>query len=254
MPAVSTPPDSADPHDAVFGQSLKREPRLSDKVASMVRQAIIARGLLPGTPLPSERDLGEQFGVSRTVVREAVRALTAQGIVEVRSGSGLRVAAVDESTVSDSLMWFIRGGQLEYPRVHEVRRTVEVEMAGLAAKRRTEEQLAELRNAHKEFTRAVNNVEEAALADLAFHAVIARATGNDLFSVILASISGALMEIRRKNLAAGSGQSTVEEHEAVLEQIAARKPAAARKAMAAHLDAVRELWEADQVDLPATAS
>ena len=57
----------------------------------MMRQTIVSRGLVPGTPLPSERELGEQFGVSRTVIREAVRALAAKGIVEVRSGSGLRV-------------------------------------------------------------------------------------------------------------------------------------------------------------------
>jgi GntR family transcriptional repressor for pyruvate dehydrogenase complex len=197
MPSVTTPPDSAAGSQEAFGQALKREPRLSDKVAEMMRQAIITRGLLPGTPLPSERDLGEQFGVSRTVVREAVRALTAQGIVEVRSGSGLRVAAVDETTASESLEWFIRGGRLEYPQVHEVRRTVEVEMAGLAASRRTDEQLENLRAAHNRFVAAANDVEEAAVADLAFHAMTARATGNDLFSVILASLRGALIEIRR---------------------------------------------------------
>src|SRR5919201_3639824 len=132
----------------LFGP-VTREPRLSDKVAEMMRQTILSRQLSPGTPLPSERELGEQFGVSRTVIREAVRALAAKGIVEVRTGSGLRVASVDEATALESLTWYIRGGQIEYSDVHEVRSAIEVEMAGLAAERRTEDQLRALQEAHK---------------------------------------------------------------------------------------------------------
>jgi GntR family transcriptional repressor for pyruvate dehydrogenase complex len=231
--------------ELLFGEAVRREPRLSDKVAEMMRHTIISRGLLPGTPLPSERDLGDRFGVSRTVIREAVRALAAKGIVEVRTGSGLRVAAVDESTVSDSLMWFIRGGQLEYGRVHEVRRTVEVEMAALAASRRSQEELVALRAGHERFTSVVDDVEQAAQADLDFHALIARATQNELFSVILASIGSALIEIRRDNLAHGSGERTVQEHSAILEAIAGQDADAAREAMAVHLDGVRQIWEAE---------
>ena len=190
-----------------FGEAVTREPRLSDKIAEMMRQAIIARGLTAGTPLPSERELGEQFGVSRTVVREAVRALVAKGIVEVRSGSGLRVAAVDEDTVSESLTWYIRGGSLEYEQVHEIRSMIEVQMAGLAAERRTEEQLILLREAHEQLKSVIGDFEAAALADLVFHDLIARATQNDLFAVILGSIANALIEVRRETLAGGSGDT-----------------------------------------------
>ncbi len=70
-----------------------REPRLSDKVAELLLETILSPGLQPGDRLPSERELGEQFGVSRTVIREAVRALAAKGVINVRTGSGLRVAA-----------------------------------------------------------------------------------------------------------------------------------------------------------------
>ena len=87
---------------ALFGQ-VAREPRLSDKVADMMLETILSKRLEVGDKLPSERELGEQFGVSRTVVREAVRALVAKGVIEVRSGSGLRVAAVDAAAVSESI-------------------------------------------------------------------------------------------------------------------------------------------------------
>ncbi len=118
-----------------------REPRLSDKVAELLLETIFRRGLQPGDRLPSERELGEQFGVSRTVVREAVRELAAKGLIEVRTGSGLRVAAVDAAAVSESMSLYLRGGSVDFARVHEVRRLLEVEIAGLSAERATAEQI-----------------------------------------------------------------------------------------------------------------
>jgi GntR family transcriptional repressor for pyruvate dehydrogenase complex len=233
-----------------FGR-ITREPRLSDKVADMMRQTIVSRELAPGTPLPSERELGEQFGVSRTVIREAVRALAAKGIVEVRSGSGLRVASVDEATALESLSWFIRGGGLEYPKVHEVRSTIEVEMAGLAAERRTEEQLEALRDCHRRFEAVIGDIGEATAIDVEFHGLIARATQNDLFSVLLGSIGDALIEIRRDTLASGSGRDTIDAHARILDRIAVRDAEGARTAMREHLDTVERFWEQsvrDRVD------
>jgi GntR family transcriptional repressor for pyruvate dehydrogenase complex len=226
----------------LFGP-VTREPRLSDKVANLMYQTILARQLPPGTPLPSERELGEQFGVSRTVIREAVRALAAKGIVEVRSGSGLRVASVDETTALESLSWFIRGGQLEYEKVHEVRATIEVEMAGLAAQRRTEGQLQALRTCHTQFESVIDNVTQATTKDIEFHGLIARATQNDLFPVLLGSIGDALIGVREETLARGSGQETIEAHARILDRIAAGDPDGARAAMRDHLETVEQLWE-----------
>jgi GntR family transcriptional regulator, transcriptional repressor for pyruvate dehydrogenase complex len=234
--------DLTAPSVDLFGP-VTREARLSDKVAEMMRQTILSRQLPPGTPLPSERELGEQFGVSRTVIREAVRALAAKGIVEVRSGSGLRVASVDEATALESLSWFIRGGQLEYEKVHEVRSTIEVEMAGLAAQRRTEEQLEAMRACHAHFTSVVDDVSQATAVDVEFHGLIARATQNDLFSMLLGSIGDALIEVRQETLAHGSGQETIEAHARILDRIAASDPEGARAAMRAHLETVERLWE-----------
>ena len=224
---------------------IAREPRLSDKVADMMLETILLQQLSPGTPLPSERELGEQFGVSRTVIREAVRALGAKGVVNVRSGSGLRVAAVDQSRVSESLSWFIHGGQMEYPKVHEIRTMVEVEMAGLAAERRTDEELAGMQAIHDRFAEAADtDVDASATLDLDFHAAIALATQNELFSVILTPIGGALIQVRRGNLSAGAARPTVEEHAAILRAIERKQQRAARKAMRDHLDRVAALWNA----------
>jgi GntR family transcriptional repressor for pyruvate dehydrogenase complex len=221
---------------------VEREPRLSDKVADLLLETIVARRLAPGERLPSERELGEQFGVSRTVIREAVRALAAKGVIDVRTGSGLRVAAVDSSTVSESMSLFLRGSStLDYPKVHEVRAMLEVEVAGLAAVRATEEDVAQMRKTC-ELMEAEEGVDAASVHDVEFHRAIARATHNELHLLLLDSIGDAQIEIRRENLAGGSRADTIASHREILDRIAAHDPEGARAAMRAHLENVEQHW------------
>ena len=219
-----------------------REPRLSDKVADLLLETIVVHRLEPGERLPSERELGEQFGVSRTVIREAVRALAAKGVIDVRTGSGLRVSAVHPSTVSESMSLFLRASStLDYPRVHEVRAMLEVEVAGLAALRATDEDIAEMREICARME-AEEDVEAASLHDVEFHRAIARGTHNELHLLLLDSIGDALLEIRRENLAGGSGPDTIASHRVILARIAAHDPDGARDAMRAHLENVEQHW------------
>jgi GntR family transcriptional repressor for pyruvate dehydrogenase complex len=235
--SISSPDDRA----ALFEQ-VAREPRLSDKVAEMMLATILSNRLQVGDRLPSERELGEQFGVSRTVVREAVRALVAKGVIEVRSGSGLRVAAVDAAAVSESMSLYLRGASVNFEKVHEVRALLEVHIAGAAAERATEEDLARLRAVHERMQHEVEDVEAAARDDLEFHRVIAAATQNDLYLLLMDSIGTALIDIRRENLGSGSTPLTLGQHQEILERITARDPAGARTAMAAHLEGVAAWW------------
>ena len=221
---------------------IRREPRLSDRVAALLLDTIVARGLQPGDRLPSERELGEQFGVSRTVIREAVRALAAKGVIEVRTGSGLRVAAVDASAVSESIGLYLRGGTVDYPKVHEVRRLLEVEIAGLASKRATDADIARMRKLCEQMEAALDDVERASRLDLAFHRAIAGSTSNELYLLLLDSIGEALLEIRRENLKSGAAPQTVQAHREIVDRIAARDAAGARRAMAQHLDHVARHW------------
>lgn len=233
-------------------QQVPREPRLSDKVAEMMLETILSRKLQVGDRLPSERELGEQFNVSRTVVREAVRALVAKGVIEVRSGSGLRVAAVDAAAVSESMSLYLRGATLDFEKVHEVRALLEVHIAGVAAERATDEDIARLRDVHQRMQQEAGDVESAARDDLEFHRTIARATQNDLYLLLMDSIGSALIDIRRENLGSGSTPTTLSQHAAVLERIAAHDPGGARKAMAAHLEGVARWWR-EHARNPATA-
>jgi GntR family transcriptional repressor for pyruvate dehydrogenase complex len=235
-------------------EQVVREPRLADKVAGMMLETILARGLRPGNRLPSERELGEQFGVSRTVIREAVRSLAAKGVIEVRSGSGLRVAAVDAANVTESMRLFLRhSSDLDYPKVHEVRTILEVEIARLAAERATDGDIALLTEVCERMEAAIDDVEAAALLDVEFHRAIARSTHNELFLVLLDAIGDALLEIRRENLTVGSGAETVALHRRVLERIAAHDPEGARAAMKEHLASVQKFWRQGAVAAPGAA-
>jgi len=215
-------------------------------------ETILSRRLQVGDRLPSERELGEQFNVSRTVIREAVRALVAKGVIEVRSGSGLRVAAVDAAAVSESMSLYLRGATLDFEKVHEVRALLEVHHAGAAAERATGDDIARLRAVHERMQREADDVESAARDDLEFHRLIALATQNELYLLLMDSIGSALIDIRRENLGSGSTPTTLSQHEAVLDRIAARDPDGARIAMAAHLEGVAHWWREHAVS-PAPA-
>jgi GntR family transcriptional regulator, transcriptional repressor for pyruvate dehydrogenase complex len=240
-PSAAT--ETAEALEPALFEPVAREPRLSDKVAAMMLETILSKRLDVGDRLPSERELGEQFGVSRTVVREAVRELVAKGVIEVRSGSGLRVAAVDASTVRDSMLLFLRGGTVDFENVHEVRTLLEVHISGLAAERAEDEDVEALRAVHERMQEETD-VEAAARDDLEFHRLIARATQNDLYLVLLDSIGASLIDIRRENLGSGSAPATLEQHARILDAITAREPDGARAAMAAHLDGVASWWRA----------
>ena len=230
--------------EPVFAR-IEREPRLSDKVAGLLLEAITDQGLEPGARLPSERELGDQFGVSRTVVREAVRALAAKGVIEVRTGSGLRVSAVGPSAVSESIGLYLRGGALDYPKVHEVRKLLEIEIAGLAAERARDEDVARMSDicTRMEDAVAADDVEQASRLDLEFHRELARATDNELYLLLLDSIGEALLAVRRDNLRlVTAAADALRSHREIVDRVEARDEAGAREAMLRHLDDVEQHW------------
>lgn len=252
MSGSTKPGRGAAPVLPAFGQVVRGK-RLVDAVAEAMGEAIITHRLPSGTPLPSERELGEQFGVSRTVIREAVRMMAAKGLIEVRTGSGLRVAEVNDAPARESLTWFLRNGGIEYPKVHEVRTLIEIEMAGIAATRRSEQQLAVLTALHKAFAEALaEDPDTAAKADLEFHMGIARATDNQLFDVILDSISAAMIDVRRDNIKAGAGKLALEQQARILDAIAAGDADRARLEMKRHIELVDQYQAAS--GLPAQKS
>jgi GntR family transcriptional regulator, transcriptional repressor for pyruvate dehydrogenase complex len=234
-----------DTKHAAFPQVV-REPKLADQVADAILNSILARRLKPGDRL-GERELGEQFGVSRTVIREAVRSLAARGVLDAGTGRGLRVTAVDASDVAKSLGLYLRSGargDIDYSKVHEIRTTLETDMAALAAERVTASDVMRLEAVQREMELLVENGEiaQAAAKDVEFHQVIADLTKNELYRVLLDAIGDALFEVRWTNLSAGRAPEAVASHREICACIARGDAAAARAAMRAHLDVVASLW------------
>jgi GntR family transcriptional repressor for pyruvate dehydrogenase complex len=221
-----------------------RNQRLSDKVAEQLLLSITTEPLETGTRLPSERELGEQFGVSRTVVREAVRSLAAKGILEVRAGSGVHVAAVNAASVSQQMSLFLRGrGILDYGKINEVRVTLEIRTSRLAAERASDEDVADLRRNCEAMASLEHDLEAASVADVEFHRTIARATHNELFLVMLDSIGDILLEIRRVTLGVPHRfQDGIGFHRRILDRIAAHDVEGAAQAMREHLDDADAVW------------
>jgi GntR family transcriptional regulator, transcriptional repressor for pyruvate dehydrogenase complex len=205
---------------------------------------IASNDLKPGDALPAERELGKQFGVSRTVIREAVRALAARGLLEVKSGSGVRIVAADAKTVRDSMHHFVRGSMMDYGKVDEVRGVLEVAAAGLAAQRATAEDIAHIDDTIVRFENECSNLEASVQIDLEFHRAVATATHNELFLVLHDSIGEMLVEVRRRNLSRGREERrlVVKMHRRIHDAIAAHDPAAAQEAMRDHLGQVKATW------------
>ena len=218
-------------------EPLARDKRLSDRVADAVLDLIYRCGQVSGDPLPSERQLAERLRVSRSVVREAVRELSARGFVAVRPGIGLVVAEVTASSASETLGRFVRGSRdVQVNHVREVRRCLETEIAELAAKRGTDEGIELLRTAFERQRDGVGDLEESALADLEFHQILAQLTRNALFPVVLEALRETLLDIRREAIALpGNLEKGIEAHARILDAVAARDPGRARHEMVEHL-------------------
>ncbi|MDX6591086.1 MAG: hypothetical protein QOJ13_282 [Gaiellales bacterium] len=210
-----------------------------------ILEMIASSDLKPGDMLPPERELGKQFGVSRTVIREAVRALKGKGLLDVRSGSGVRIVAVDESTVRESMRHFVHGSMVDYSKVDEVRRVLEVAAAGLAAERATPADLEGIDETHERFSKESSDLESSVRLDIEFHRAVAAATHNELFLVLHDSIGEMLVEVRRRNLSRGPAERglVVEMHRKIRDGIAAHDPEAAQQAMRDHLGHVQATWK-----------
>ena len=226
--------------DRQVGEPLIRESGLADRVARHLTEQVLSGGIERGTQLPAERVLAEQYGVSRTVIREAVRSLVSKGLLEIRSGSGTYVRGPDTASASESITLLLRmhqgDGPVAYQKALEIRRVLEVEIAGLAAERATDEDLAVL-DAEMERLRAAEHDQDAFIrSDVAFHAALARATRNELFTVVLDSIEDVMREVRRLGFETAHGYaSALRYHGQLLEAIRARDGDAARRTMTEHL-------------------
>lgn len=226
---------------------LVRQPRLSDQVAQQLRHQIDAGRMRPGDPLPSERELCERFSVSRTVIREAVKTLTAKGLVSSVPGSGLIVGTTTIEDVAEIFDLYFRGEpDLQYLDLHEVRYALEPAMCAQAARNIDDEQVDDLFALCDELeTFTPEDLVDASRNDAVFHRNIAVASRNSFFIILLDALGRSLLDTRVATFSMDPTRlSTVSAaHRAIAEGIASRDPEEAADAMRAHLTEVLDTWK-----------
>ena len=225
-----------------------RRPKLADLVIGTLRKRISTGEYATGGKLPTESQMTTIFGVSRTVVREAIAALAADGLVQSRQGAGVfvvgnaaspfnAIGAESSNKISVAL------------NVLEVRMGIEIESAGLAAIRRSNSQDAAIQEAWNEFERLLNLGIPTGKTDFAFHRAIAAATNNPFYIEVLDGLGSRTIPC---DVASPWGTESVltyeyqaglqREHLAILKAISAQDAGAAREAMRQHLSLSQERY------------
>lgn len=210
---------------------------LVESAINAVRNFIESNGLKVGDTLPSEGSFAEKVGVSRPVMREAFHALAALKVLDVGNGRRAKVGAIDGSVIGSSIGHAVSTAQVSLADVWDVRRTLELRTAELAALNRSEQQADAILAAARALANATNP-EEQTRADTSFHQTIALASGNALFYQIVRSFEQMMQiaipkawEVRSTE---AEREETIELHREVAQAIADRDPDMARTAMDAH--------------------
>ncbi|MBM3396580.1 MAG: FadR family transcriptional regulator [Betaproteobacteria bacterium] len=212
---------------------------LVKEIVQQLRDRILSGQFGQDGELPTESQLGSTFGVSRTVAREAMRTLRAQGLVEVSRGRRPRVCPVDPQVAIDSLQAMLVRSAASVHHLFEIRRPLELEIAALAATRANENDMTALQETINEQLEA-KSLKKQMDCDRRFHELLANSTGNAMFRMLLSTIAPLLNASRRTTLSrVGSGRA-IEGHVAILQAIRNRNPEEARNAMATHLAMAEE--------------
>src|ERR1700691_6691981 len=209
---------------------LVRTSRLYEQIVQQIEESILKGALKAGDQLPAERELAQRFGVSRTAVREAVKALREKGLVEAYSGRGTFITDGTSQAIRQSLGLMVKIGQ-PTGSIHlaEVRSILEPEIAALAATRIQEQHLPLMREAVVLMDPAQDDPEAFIEADLDFHLALAEAADNPLILSLLDSIVGLLREQRTRIFyVEGGPQRGQYHHKRILDAIERRDSEQAR--------------------------
>jgi DNA-binding FadR family transcriptional regulator len=229
--------------------------RLSRVVADRLQERIIVSGLSTGMALPTEPEIMEEFGVSRTVVREAAALLISRGLVEVRPRRGMTVRAPDGYGLADSLVAQLRMSRVSLPQLLRVRETLECAIARLAALDRTEEDLGKLRANLDEMAKASLDRGRTIELDMAFHELLSVATHNPFFLIVTRPVNELLRNLYIDRVGYMSlRELTLAEHGAIFAAIAVGDPDAADRATRDHLERIGGSVERLMADIAPTGT
>lgn len=236
--------------------------RAREQVETQLREAILSGAFKSGDRLPSEAELGEQFGVSRTTIREALGSLASAGLISKTPGAsgGSFVRIVDHETlgfsVGESMENTLRFGNIDFREINQTRRMLEVPSVRAAAQRRSVADIEVLtENIERQKNATVDDPESADL-DTSFHTAIAEASKNRVLASFVFALHRVLRQLLFLDISPEEGKAFVQQHIAIVQGIINGDEAAAAKAMEEHLDYLDQLqvWREKSEETPARRS
>lgn len=218
-----------------------------EEITEQVKRLIVDGKLKVGDKLPSTKEMSEQFGVGRSTTREALSALKAMGLIDIRQGGGCRVIRSVPVDVEIPELASLRMNRNTVLELLEARESLEVSNAAIAAAKRTEQDIRQLANLIAEMKRTVGDESEGERLDLQFHLTLAKATHNSimvhLFESIMNHIETAIHDIRRVELYASTAvaEQLYTEHSAIFEAILQQNAELAAEQMKQHLQHIESI-------------
>ncbi len=213
-------------------------PSLPAQIAERILAELIQLELRPGAFLPSEGELANRFQVSRPVIREAIKRLEGQGLIEVINGRGSQVRPLGERQLRAYFTHAIAVQHVPFRELMEARKPIEIQSARLAAQRRTPDQLDALQDIVQRMRRHIGNADTYVDLDHDLHALIADASGNVIIAHLVRSFRGALNDLTHVMLYRRRNRQQLERvhalHEAIVTEIGYRNPDGAGHAMDVH--------------------
>jgi GntR family transcriptional regulator, transcriptional repressor for pyruvate dehydrogenase complex len=221
---------------------------VSDAIGAISRH-IRDNDLMPGDRLPSEASMSKELNVSRTVVREAFRSLAAMRIIDLATGKRAAVAAIDHGAMSLMIEHGVHTDQINVQQIYDVRRTIETRIVTLAAIRRSDAEATDLLATAQAMQHAIDDPAELMELDLSFHLLLAQASRNPVFTLIVGAFQGITRQTWpigwKSRPTAASRELMLATHGDIARAVAASDPQQAVAAMSQHFDeSVRALLTA----------
>jgi GntR family transcriptional repressor for pyruvate dehydrogenase complex len=209
---------------------------VQNSIISKIRELINFKNLEPGDKLPSERMLSEKFGVSRSVVRDAIQRLEFYGLLKSIPQSGTFVANLGVIAMNGMIDDILRLKEPDFKSLVETRILLELKTARLASLRRTDNDLMRMEEAHEAYSKKVLNGEDAVQEDLLFHLAIAKASGNSSLNTLMLMITPGIITNFEKYQVCDKGMARngIKEHQEIFNAIKNQNPVEAKEKIKVH--------------------
>lgn len=239
----------------VFTDKPASPSRLADGVSDAIAAALFDGRISPGEPLPPEGEIAKEFGVSKPIAREALRQLTAAGLIFTQQGKVARAKALSGEQMDKIYGYAVRSSLKRLQEANEMRRVIEAGIARLAAERRDEEGLALMRQGLADMSASLRQPSGFTEADILFHLGLATATGNGMIRVQMEGLRSVQREVselfsRRANRSDDDWRATIARHQAIYDAVASGDAGLAEQKIRVHFDAadIASLEVADKLE------